>query len=788
MGCDISGEKLWSMIDRDAPELEEHLAVCPVCRMEAAKIRERIGFLVDDPDQEFPLPDNIGPYKVLGVLGEGGQALVYEALQSKPSRRVAVKLLKGGHFIEKARLRHFRRETQTLARLNHPYIATIYEADRTPEGLYFFAMEFIDGEPLHVFIKKRKPSQKTLVAFMAKVCGALEYAHSQGVIHRDLKPSNIMVDSAGNPKILDFGLARLAYNEGEPSFTATKDGRIEGTPRYMSPEQIIGLQSKIDERSDVYALGVILYEIITGAPPNRVTTITPDAVKIICEDLPRKPSDVDPSVDEDLDAIALKALEKNPKDRYQSAGDLGSDLENFVDGEPVSVRPPSKFYYAMKRVKKRHAMGWIGAMVVICVALGLWFYPRESFDKQAARLEALDIRMSLLKEGPRDLVYHRAREIIYKYPELVEANLAWAQVQSEHHEQNNAISSLVQGVRADSTAWYFRILLHDIRTMNNLPSDDGVGAAYWPENVPTSADAWFVRSFSTLKPDNALKWAREAVSLEPGNELYLTNLACLAEIEEDFETVIDVAGKLADSGVRGTYWHLYRAKIFCKFGRYAEALEEGYKIIEISPDSYSGYSLCGKIHRRTKNFEASVSELTTAIEKQGVDNPATAWHYYHRGTVRWLAGDRDGAISDYRVAHTRLTFASFVNARLFIFLNEMNRPGEANEALANARRSPKYNEWIQNILFCLAGDITPDVLVEIAERSANPVHACEAYYYAGEVSLLHGEVENSRGWFEKCVGSGVEYEGENYLDPISEVELAEWRLGVHQAARLENAK
>ncbi len=225
-------------------------------------------------------------YRIVREIGRGGMGVVYEAEQHSPRRRVALKVL-GGLYANEQHIRMFRQEIQTLARLQHPAIATIHEAGRTEEGYHFFTMELVGGVPLTEHVRKTElPLQARLELFL-KICDAIQYAHDIGVIHRDLKPSNILVDQDGIPKILDFGLARVVDPDVTLTATATRTGRIMGTLAYMSPEQARGDSDAIDPRSDVYSLGLILYELLTGRLPYVFSKTMPhEALRLICEEPP----------------------------------------------------------------------------------------------------------------------------------------------------------------------------------------------------------------------------------------------------------------------------------------------------------------------------------------------------------------------------------------------------------------------------------------------------------------------------------------------------------------------
>jgi serine/threonine protein kinase len=246
-----------------------------------------------DAPPDAPIgPTTIGRYRILGKLGEGGMGIVYEAEQQEPRRRVALKVVRGGELLDETRVRFFLREAEALARLKHPGIAAIYEAGRTAGGQHYFAMELVRGASLADWLSKRPAPatraevQQRLRLFCA-ICEAVHYAHQRGVIHRDLKPSNVLVseEPAAGPaavKVLDFGLARIT--EDSPPVTVSADaGIIRGTLQYMSPEQARGSPDAIDVRTDVYSLGVMLYELVSGRRPYELERVgVSEALRVIC--------------------------------------------------------------------------------------------------------------------------------------------------------------------------------------------------------------------------------------------------------------------------------------------------------------------------------------------------------------------------------------------------------------------------------------------------------------------------------------------------------------------------
>ena len=321
------------------------------------------------PRSSRALPATIGRYRIVRLLGQGGMGTVYEAEQEQPRRSVALKVIKPG-FCTPEGLRRFAHEAQALGRLQHPGIAQIYEASAADTGLGlqpYFAMELIRGQPLAAHLETYQLSTRQRLELMVRICDAVQHAHQRGLIHRDLKPGNILVDETGQPKILDFGVARVTGNEAEGT-RLTDAGQIVGTLTYMSPEQVLADPSELDSRSDVYSLGVILYEMLSGRLPHNVShRQLPEAVRIIREDDPTSLSSISRNYRGDIETIVGKALEKDKARRYASAADLSADIRRYLGDEPIAARPPSAIYQLGKFARRHRAL--VGGLVAVFVVL-----------------------------------------------------------------------------------------------------------------------------------------------------------------------------------------------------------------------------------------------------------------------------------------------------------------------------------------------------------------------------------------------------------------------------------
>src|SRR5262245_16897870 len=301
-------------------------------------------------------------YQVLGVLGRGGMGVVYQARDLSLSRVVALKMVLTGAQAAPEQRARFRAEAEALARLRHPHIVQVY-AYGEHQGQPYFALEYVEGGSLAERLGGTPLQPKAAAALVEPLARAVHYAHQHGVVHRDLKPANVLLDLDGTPKVTDFGLAKRA----EAGSGLTASGAVLGTPSYMAPEQAGGQSKHVGPLCDVYALGAILYECLTGAPPFRGPTPL-DTMLLVVSKEPVPPTQLQPKVPRDLETICLKCLRKEPGKRYASAEALAEDLRRFQAGEPIKARPVGRVERALKLVRRRPAVaGLSGALVGVVV-------------------------------------------------------------------------------------------------------------------------------------------------------------------------------------------------------------------------------------------------------------------------------------------------------------------------------------------------------------------------------------------------------------------------------------
>src|SRR6266487_2246780 len=365
--CGKCGAKIFA----DAPQ-----EFCSACLLETG-LR-----LLDNQDEDATNPPRLprigrtarsakmlgdfGDYELLEEIGRGGQGVVYRARQKSLNRTVALKVIGLGHWATEAHLKRFRREAEAAASLEHPGIVPIYEVGER-DGSCYFSMKFIEGGQLDEVVRREPMPIRRAVELIAKVARTVHYAHEHHILHRDIKPGNILLDAKGEPHLTDFGLARLVESES----TVTRTMEVLGTPSYMAPEQAVGNNAAVSSVTDVYGLGAVLYQLLTGQPLFAGGTIY-ETIKPLLDTEPRQPRLLNPKIDRDLSTICLKCLEKDPKGRYSSALALAEDLEHWLKHEPILARHTGILTRGQKWVRRNPTSALLAASLIALAAAVGW--------------------------------------------------------------------------------------------------------------------------------------------------------------------------------------------------------------------------------------------------------------------------------------------------------------------------------------------------------------------------------------------------------------------------------
>jgi len=385
--------KCGSEIPADAPE-----GGCPGCLLESG-----LGLLPDAPvpaghhgssDENVQTNDTnaaphskkaehlvemlgeLGDYELVEEVGRGGQGVVFRARQKSLNRTVALKVISLGQWASKAHVKRFRREAEAAASLDHPSIVPIYEVGER-DGSCYFSMKFVEGGQLDEVSRRTPMSIRHAAELIAKVARTVHYAHEHGILHRDIKPGNILLDDKGEPHLTDFGLARLV--EAESTITRTLE--VLGTPSYMAPEQAAGNNTQLTSATDVYGLGAVFYQLLTGQPPFAGGT-TYETIKLLLDTEPRQPRLLNPKIDRDLSTICLKCLEKHPERRYSSALALAEDLECWLKHEPIQARRTGLFARGKKWVQRNPSSALLAASLVALAAAAGWIIWKSELIRQ----------------------------------------------------------------------------------------------------------------------------------------------------------------------------------------------------------------------------------------------------------------------------------------------------------------------------------------------------------------------------------------------------------------------
>jgi serine/threonine protein kinase/Flp pilus assembly protein TadD len=673
---------------------------CPGCLLKFALATAESG---DDPEEQnsselartqtaaepdADLSIRIGPYRILQKLGEGGMGEVYLAEQSEPvRRRVALKLIKPG-MDSKQVIARFESERQALALMAHPAIATVLDAGTTDRGRPYFAMEYVEGEPITVYCDRLRLGTTDRLNLFMRVCEGVQHAHQKGVIHRDLKPSNVLVkveDRTPVPKIIDFGVAKATQQRLTERSVFTQLGVLIGTPEYMSPEQAEMTTLDVDTRTDVYSLGVLLYELLAGALPFDPGDLRragfDELRRRIREEEPSKPSTRISSLEQakathaasqrgmdlasltrvlqgDLDWITMRALEKDRTRRYQSPAELRSEIERHLNHLPVIAGPPGVVYRARKFVR-RHRVGVAGSLTLLVaiaavgLVLGFGLQARSRWRQEEARrmvMEArLDLEGGLYREGLRKI-----DQVLRSDPQSSRARVLRAQLLIELGRSAEAARDARDLIEENAGDWTAHLILARAG-LPGTPVEEHV--RFVEANAPATADAYFLRSMLADSVRDRLETLDRAIDLDAGHaEALQARIGCHIRLKDleaailDCERLIAVRPRSA-TGRRmlvRTRLSLNRfddgwqtlekadkldpddplnaqmeARILGVWGRYEEALASIGRAIELAPENPDFLNDRADIHRRAKRYDLAEADARSALE---ID-PDYRWAY-----------------------------------------------------------------------------------------------------------------------------------------------------------------
>jgi len=594
----------------------------------------------------------IGRYKLLERIGEGGMAVVYMAEQAEPIRRkVAMKIIKLG-MDTRSVIARFEAERQALAMMAHPNIARVLDAGATETGRPYFVMELVHGISITEYCDQENLPMPDRLELFTQVCNAVQHAHQRGIIHRDLKPSNIMVtmhDDQAVPKVIDFGIAKAVNQRLTEKTLFTRYGHMIGTPAYMSPEQAQMSGLDIDTRSDIYSLGVLLYELLTGTAPFADEELHQAAYlemqRIIREEEPVKPSTklstlgatlteiakkrcstpemLRKTIRGDLDWIVMKALEKNRTRRYPTASEFTADIRRHLGNEPVLAGPPSTLYRMKKFVQRRRALVAATAAVVVALVAGsvistsLYLRMRRALVT-VSRLEEkaeVDSKLStvqrLYAEGRYQGALDEIEAILAAQDLGPKAHLMRAQLLVEVGQLEDAEAQLLPLTKAEpeiaGAAYY-------ILARVNVGVDPAKASEYEARAgslLPDTAEAYSLRAMTAPNPEKALQWLDRAITLDPGH--YPSRKA--------------------------------RALIYYALGEDQKMMGDIVALIALRPKDFMGYALRAIWQRESGQYREAIADHTRALELCEDRTELCELHHQRYNTYTAM-GDHASALAD----------------------------------------------------------------------------------------------------------------------------------------------
>lgn len=658
-----------------------------------------VAALVPDVDRAEFVPRvgmRIGRYQLTRELATGGMGTVFEAEQTEPRRTVAVKTMRGG--LTKAARARFQYEAQALARLQHEHIAQLYEAgiheapgsrDGEITACPYFAMEYVtDARPLTTYATEHALPMLERIRLFIAVVDAVHYGHQRGVIHRDLKPGNVLVDGRGRPKIIDYGIARFTDADTERSIR-TLAGEVVGTLLYMSPEQLRGDRDAIDVRSDVYALGVVLHELLAGVPPFalRESTVV-DAMRILTTTEPKPPSAFDPRIPRDLDWIVQRALERDPDHRYASALAFSADLARFLAHEPVEAGPPSTRIRIQKFVRRNRVAVTALSAIFVSLTIGIAVALRARADEIRAREEAEAARDDARSEAARAnetvafvrSIFETARADTGSPDTRVKDLLAAAARRIDRELGNQPL--VEASVRAMMGDCYLTIDADDdaaaqferaVELRRRFLGDDhldtirlrmGLGNVRSRQGRREDAEAEYRAAAEGLLT-HAPPTDVDAVLAVSGHATTLEQLGRLDDAEREYRRALDLASQRCNDTEQHAMIESMYANVLVLLGRADDALEASRSALErirrsgsTNMDIRLRVSLMAAARIARKDPTVGAAELGRIVEEStqafGKNHSTTIQALTHRGLAVLALGRGDEAIALLKDAEARV--------------------------------------------------------------------------------------------------------------------------------------
>ena len=654
-----------------------------------APILESDVTLDDSPISEAP-GTVIGRYKLLENIGEGGMAIVYMAEQAEPIRRkVALKIIKLGMDTKQV-IARFEAERQALAMMDHPNIAKVLDAGATETGRPYFVMELVTGVSITEYCDKNNLSTKDRLALFIQVCNAIQHAHQKGIIHRDIKPSNVMVthqDGKPVPKVIDFGIAKAIHQKLTEKTLFTRYAHIIGTPAYMSPEQAELSDVDIDTRSDIYSLGVLLYELLTGTTPFSEKELRKagyiEMQRVIRNQEPVRPSTklstlgqtltdiakhrsatpdvLTKTVRGDLDWIVMKTLEKDRARRYETANGLAEDVRRHLDHEPVLARGPSAAY-CLRRFMRRHRSQTIAALALLVVAcaaaiiLSMWRRDRLQLDQAEGfrHRGILSQAREQYAKADRDAALETIQPILRSRHVGPEAQLLYAGILVDNRRSDEAIVILTDLLnKPPEIAGAAHSLLARILWENESPNAEKFKQIEEHRRkaealLPETAEAYFLRATTAVTIKEQLASLDKALQLDPGHYEARRLRAFTYYASRKYEKMKDDALGMAILRPRDPLGYSLRAIALRQLGKYAEAIAEYDSAIPRTPKDSPQYidlfsQRCENL-LRMGNYERLITDAQNCFKL----SPDSVVFQYYIFCALTALGDYDKADALYR--------------------------------------------------------------------------------------------------------------------------------------------